>query len=629
MLKYHLTMALTAILLASPVIGQETSGTNTKTDANSEPVKEYPEILVQATRIQSAPFQSGVSTSVITADDIQSQQLRTLQDALSQTPGIALAGNGPGQNVGVFTRGLDTNMTQFMIDERRMPTDFSGAFAIQNITLDNVQQVEFLRGPLSSVQGANAAGGVVNVVTQSGKGLDKPEYAVGFEGGSYNTFNEVASARGAVGLFDYSAQFSNLNTTYQRDNNDQMLSNFITRNGYQVTENLYLDLFAFYNYSEVGLPGSLTAPSMTEGLLRENWLISPGLTWQTTDWWKQTLFYAHSELRQVASGYSAFSFTPNSRIQVDTEQVDYQSTFQVTEKWKIAAGLSLTSNSYYRLPSSGPTAGTKDINDSQTVTSPFLQTEWEPLEGWTLNGSVRLDHDSDFGNPVTWRVGSSYSVAKTDTLLHASYGTSYTPPSPQLISTAFFGNPALKPEYSSGFDVGVEQPFLDKKLTVGATYFYNDVTDYILSNPMTWMSENIGKVRTQGVELTLTAKPIKELTLTSAYTYLTAENATDDVRLVRRPRNQFSFTVIGQPHKDVTVSVGGLWVVGRQDYDPLTFAQVKVEDYFVARVSAAWQVNEHFQVFARLENAFNEQYAEVIDYPALDQALYGGFKISF
>ncbi|MDR2462265.1 MAG: TonB-dependent receptor [Verrucomicrobiales bacterium] len=635
MLKRCLSATLTVALLASPVLGQvkpsqaKPAASGTAADRDTKPVREYPEILVQATRLEATPLQGGVSTSVITAADIQSRQLRTLQDALALTPGISLAASGPAQNVGVFTRGMDTNKTQFMIDGRRMPTDFAGSFAIQNLTLDNVRQVEFLRGPLSSVQGANAAGGVVNIVTQNGRGLDKPEYVVGFEGGSYNTFREVASARGAVGLFDYSAQFSDLDTSNQRRNNDQQLADFITRDGFQVTKDLYVDLFAYYNYSDVGLPGSQSAPSLTENLLRENWLISPGVTWQTTDWWKQTLFYAHSELRQVASGYSIYSYTPNNRIQVNTEQVDYQSTFQVASKWKIAAGLSLTGNSYWRKPSSGYTAGTKDIQDSQTVVSPFVQTEWEPIEGWTLNGSLRLDHDSDFGTPITWRIGSSYLVPKTDTLLHASYGTSYTPPSPQLIATAFYGNPSLKPEHSSGFDIGVEQPFLGKKLTVGATYFYNDVSGYILSNPLTWMSENIGKVRTQGVELTLTARPIDELTLTGAYTYLDAKNGTEDVRLVRRPRNQFSFTATGKPHKDVTLSIGGLWVVDRQDYDPLTYNQVKISDYFVARITASWQINPRVQVFTRLENAFNAQYEEVAGYPALDQALYGGFKISF
>ncbi|MDR0534079.1 MAG: TonB-dependent receptor [Verrucomicrobiales bacterium] len=647
MLKYHVGMALTAIsLLASPVIGQDasskpaassgttapaTSGTAATTGTSgTSAVKEYPEILVQATRLETAPFQSGVSTSVVTKDQIQDQQLRTMQDALSQTPGIALASSGPGQNVGVFTRGLDTNMTQFMIDGRRMPTDLASGFALQNMTLDNVQQIEVLRGPVSSIQGGNTAGGLVNVVTESGKDLDKPEYSVGFEGGSYNTFNETASARGATGLLDYSAQFSNNNSTFQRANNDQMLSNFITHNGYQLTKDIYIDLFAYYNYSDNGLPGSVQSPSPTQDLLRENWMISPGITYQTTDWWKQTLFYSHSELRQVASGYPLPDYYgSNNRIQVDTEQVDYQNTFQVAEKWKVLAGASFTSNSYYRIPNYGSTAGTKDINDSQSVISPFLQTEWEALEGWTLNGSLRLDHDSDFGNPITWRIGSSYRLPKLDTLFHASYGTSYTPPSPQDIATAYYGNPNLMPEYGSGWDVGIEQPFLDKKLTVGVTYFYNDISDYILYNPATFSSENIGKVRTQGIELTLTAKPIEQLTLIGAYTYLDAQNCTDDVRLVRRPRNQVSFTAIGKPHKDVTISFGGLWVIDRQDYDPVTFAQVPVEDYFVARVSASWQVNKNFQLFARLENAFNEQYEEVAGYPALDQAMYGGFKISF
>jgi vitamin B12 transporter len=632
MLKYRLTMALSAVLLASPVIGQENSSQPAASPGatDSAAVREYPEILVQAARLESAPFQSGVSASVVTAADIADNQYRTLQDALVATPGISFGSYGPGQTVGIFTRGLDTHMTQFMIDGRRMPADLAGGFAIQDMTLDNVRQVEFLRGPLSSVQGANAAAGLVNIVTQSGKGLDKPEYSAGFEAGSYNTFRETAGARGAVGNFDYSAQFSDLDTSNQRRNNDQQLANFITRDGYQITKDLYVDLFAYYNYSDVGMPGLITSPSLTQGLLRENWLLSPGATWQTADWWKQTLFYSHSELRQVASGYAP-GWGSNNRTQIDTEQVDYQNTFQVTEKWKIAAGLSFTNNSYYRASDAAPG---RDIQGSSTVLSPFLQTEWEPLDGWTLNGSVRLDHDSDFGNPVTWRIGSSYLIPTIESLLHAGYGTSFTPPRPQDIAPAMWGsNPSLAPQRSSGWDIGVEQPFFDKKLTLGATYFYNDINNYIYSDIYTYQLFQINKARTQGVELTATYSPIEQLKLLASYTYLDTKNCEDGSRLIRRPRNQFSFTAIGKPHKDVTVSVSGLWVVDRQDLlsDPVTWTSynARIEDYFVARVTASWQVSKHVQIFARLENAFNEQYAEVTDYPALDQALYGGFKISF
>jgi vitamin B12 transporter len=651
MLKYHLTMALTAILLASPVIGQESSSqpaadsgtatgdpavsgtaSGTTSGTGGKTVTEYPAVLVQATRLAGAPFQSGVSTSVITSEDIQSQQLRSMQDALAQTPGIALAASGPGGNVGVFTRGLPTNMTQFQIDGRRMPTNLAGTFDLQNLTLDYVDQIEFLRGPLSSVQGANAGGGVVNIVTQSGKGLEKPEYSAGFEAGSYNTFRETAGARGQVGDFDYSAQFSDLDTSNQRRNNDQQLANFITRDGYQVTKELYVDLFAYYNYMDAGLPGSVSAPSLTQNLLRENWLLSPGVTWQTADWWQQTVFYSHNELRQVATGYTP-GWGSNQRTQVDTDEVDYQSTFQVAEKWKVAAGLSFTGVSYWLRPDDGYAAGTKAIQDSQTTTAPFLQTEWQPLDGWTLNGGVRLDHTSDFGNPVTWRVGSSYRVPKLATLFHASYGTSFTPPAPQDIASFWGGNAALVPQRNSGFDVGFEQPLLDQKLTVGVTYFYNDIDNYIQYNNATWSIDQISKARTRGVELSLTAKPVEQLTLIGAYTYLDAQNCADDLRLVRRPRNQFSFTVIGKPHRDVTVSLGGLWAVDRQEtfYDSLTYEpyNAKVEDYFVARISASWQVNQNVQIFARLENAFNEQYEEVYGYPALDQAVYGGFRISF
>jgi vitamin B12 transporter len=223
----------------------------------------------------------------------------------------------------------------------------------------------------------------------------------------------------------------------------------------------------------------------------------------------------------------------------------------------------------------------------------------------------------------------TYEIAPTKTVVHASGSSSYTPPSAEDLYYPGFNNPNLKPESALGWEAGVEQPFLDGKLTPSATYFHNDIKDYILSLAPNFLPENVGEVTTEGVDLDVAAKPMDNLKLDLNYTYLTAENDTEDIRLVRRPRNSLNFTAIYTPIAPLTLTIGGSWVVGREDIDPVTFAQEDAPDYFTLRASATYTINKNVTVWVRGENLTNEQYQPVLGYPALGIAGYGGIKISF
>ena len=643
-----LALACSLPLLHTGLRAEEPAPTADSAETPSPPARNAQDeiqVVVTATRSETAADQSGASVSVVTRQEIQERQYRNLAEALQDTPGLTTAQSGtPGQATGLFLRGTKTENTRIMIDGRRLPFNLAGAYNLESLTLDNVERIEVVRGPMSAVQGGPAIGGVINIISRDGRGLERPELEGSFEAGSFQTFREAVGARGAAGPFDFSVEASRLDTNYQRTNNEYRRSNIQVRTGYQINEDLYADVLVLYNLADAGSPNTITNPDATANLLRETWLVSPGLRWQTTDWWKQSLFYSHAQQRQVATEFPpavnffapppTLNFGQNNRLQVDSDQVDYQSDFQIASNWSVSAGVSFTDTRYYRkidVPNEFnfpvTPAGTKDIENNMTNTAGFLSTQWQPLEGWALIGSVRFDHESDFGTETTWRLGTNYRVPHTRTLLHASYGTGFSPPTPQDIAPTFGGNQELLPERSRGWDVGVEQPLWDDRLVLTATYFENRITNLIQFDNSTFTIENIADARIRGMETGLRLRPWEPLTLSANYTLMEAWNLTDDLRLVRRPRHQLSSYATYRPIEALALTLGGLWVVDREDAQfPGT---VDFEDYFLMRFAVSWQVNSHVEVFGRIENLLDEQYQEVLGFPALDRAFYAGFTLRY
>ena len=608
---------------------------------------EEPEIVVTATRIPTALDKTAADVQVFGQQEIADTQARTVEDALQQLPGVSISTPGTlGQVPTVYVRGVPTDSNQVLLDGRRLPINLAGSYGIENMSLTGIDRIEVAEGPMSAVQGGAAMGGVINLISKDGRSLAKPEYATSFEAGSFNTFDEQASAAGKAGAFDYSANFNRLDTANERPNNHFRLTNFTTRDGYQINRDLYADVLFYYNLADGGQPNATYNFDPTAHFSRETWLISPGVKWKTTDWWTQTLYYSHSQMRQVAANFQPNSYGgfttdygQDNRVQVNADQVDYQSVFQIAHNWKVTPGFSLTNNNFWRVINvrnefnfPATPAGTRDVNGSYTDTAGFLETQYTPISNatgdWNLIGSARVDHTSHFGDYFSYRLGTSYRLKPTQTLFHASYGTAFTPPSPQDIAPALYGNTAIQPETSRGFDIGAEQSFWSDKVKFGGTFFHNDIRNFILYDNATYTLQNIGKVRTDGGEFSLKVQPIKQLGFNVNYTYTDANNLTTSSRLVRVPRHQLSFNIVAKPVEKITVSVGGVWALDRQDFNA-NGSQVSMPDYFVLRASASWQVTKNMQVFARLENALNADYQQIYGYPSLGRAAYGGVKFTF
>lgn len=615
---------ITAALLATVQTSVAQTPAQTKTP-NAE--EEISEVVITATMNETESWRTASSVTVIDRKKIEEQQYRLMTDALRNVPGMTIATPGiPGNVATVMTRGTTTKDTALMIDGRPLPANLAGSFNLETMALDNVERIEVLRGPAASLYGGRTMGGVINIITRSGRGLDKPKTTAFFETGSYGTFREGLSSLGSVGKFDWGFEASRTDMQGQRVNSQFQQTNLAGKAGYQFTDSLRFDLDTRYYTAQVGTPGTIYATDMDAQLLSEFWSISPRLVWDTNKHWTQSLTFSHSQFRQVATGFGGF-FNPNNRTSSRTDFLEYKSVVKATDWWTITAGAWFQDQSISRY---NDTAGMLDISQSQTNYAFFIQSQAEIFNGFSLINGIRYDKYSDFNDALTWRSGISYRVPKINTVLHANYGTAYTPPTPQDLTPVFGGNPSLvNPERSRGYEIGITQPLFKNKLSFSATFFRNDLRDTYQYLPPFFIPVAVGSATTQGLESGLDWNPCTMFGLNLSYTYLQAYDNTNAARLVRRPRHSISGSIRFQPVKDVTFNLSATYVIDREDYDPVTFTQRDIEDYLNVRLSANWRVNEHLDVFARVENLLGQKYAEIPGYPVMSTGAYAGLRLRF
>lgn len=590
-------------------------------------------VTVTATREETALERSPSSTTVISNQQIDERQYRFVTDALRSVPGLTVSQTGtPGQLTSVFTRGTRSDQTEVLLDGIPVNQSLSGAFNFADLTTDNLQRIEVVRGSQSALYGGRASGGVINLITKHG--LASPQASGLFEGGSYDSFRESATSNGRLGMLDYAVGASRFDTQNARENNEYRNTSFLGDFGLQVTPQLRLGVIALYGYADTGSPGTIFNPKPYDNLRTERYQLAPIIDFDPVDWWHHRFYFSYDQERQI-NNPNRDGFTGPTRGIFRRNQLEYENELTPVSWLSLITGLYYAhANAYQERPEI--LFGSPLVRDKTENLAGFGQINATPLPGLDLYLNGRYDTFRDYGDKLTYRLACNYRFAPTQTILRASYGTGFTPPSSQ--DKIFGNNPDLKPDRERAYDVGFEQPLWEGRLRFGANYFHETTTNEIGINP-DFVEFNLGSARSQGVELFANWRPVPGLTLAANYTYLDAENTgSHDInqpahgRLIRLPRNKFYASASYVWFDRITTSVEVETVNARQDraYDafgnPYNF---DIEDYTTVRLTAEWRVTAWLKLTGRIENLFDEKYAVVYGYPALGRTFYGGVTARF
>jgi vitamin B12 transporter len=604
----------------------------TRQDAASPEAESEP-VIVSATRFDIPLDQSPASVSVVTSQDIEVKQIERVSDALREVPGLAVVQTGTaGQLTSVFTRGLRSEHTQVLLDGVPINQGLAGLFNFADLTTDNIDRIEVVRGPQSTLYGPRALAGVIQMFTKQGEGT--PGITLSAETGSYDTFRESLESEGKIDKFDYSIGASRLDTDNARPNNEYRNTAGIADVGWSPNEQLRISSLFTYSDSDTGNPNTIFDPKPIDNFHTERWLIAPHVDLRVGDWWDHKFIFSYDHERQL-NDPNQDGFVGPTRALFERTTIDYQNDLRPSS-W-----LTLTSGFFYSRVNAGQerpfilqTFGPQPmfVSDHTQETAGFLQATARPIGNLILVAGGRFDHFNQFGDIWTYRFAGNYKIVKTDTFLHSSVATGFSPPSSQ--DKIFGNNFGLKPEKDLGWDIGVEQHFWKNRIKVGATYFHNDLSNLIGFNGL-FETLNLGAARTQGIETELRVQPIADFTFTMSYTYLDAEktssadiNQPQGARLPRRPRNEVYVSASYLWWKKLRTTVEAKFVNAREE---LNFGgpNFDIEDYSFVNVAAEYEVNSHLSIFGRIDNLTNEHYAEVFGFPALGTAAYGGVKLRF
>ncbi len=589
-------------------------------------------VVVSATRSDVPLDQSPASVSVISSDDLEQKQIERVSDALREVPGLNVVQTGtPGQLTSVFMRGLPSQDMQVLLDGIPINQGLAGQFDFANLTTDNIDRIEVARGPQSTIYGPRALAGVVQIFTKQGEGT--PGLTLSAEGGSFDTFRESLESEGKIEQFDYSIGASRIDTDNARPNNEYRNTSGIADVGWSPNDQLRIGSLFAYSESETGNPNTIFDPRAVDHFLTEKWLIAPHIDLRVNDWWEHKLIIDYDHERQI-NDPNQDGFVGPTRALFERTTIDYQNNVRPVS-W-----LTITSGFFYSRVNAGQERpfvifGPKFISDHTDETAGFLQAMLTPIPELVLVAGGRIDHFNQFGDVWTYRFAGSYKIDQTNTTLHSSVATGFSPPSSQ--DKIFGMNFALRPEEDRGWDIGLEQRLWSRdrgRVTLGATYFHNDLSNVIGFDGQ-FRTLNLGAAETQGVETELRATPIADLTLTASYTYLEAKK-TDNAnisqpqgaRLPRRPRNEVYVSASYLWCKKLRTTISAKFVNAREE---LNFGgpNFDIEDYALLNFAGEYDVNSHLSIFGRIDNLTNEHYAEVFGFPALGRAAYGGLKMRF
>ena len=593
-------------------------------------------VVVSATRFDIPLDQSPASVSVITSEDIEQKQIERVSDALREVPGLSVVQTGTaGQLTSVFMRGLPSQDMQVLLNGIPINQGLAGQFDFANLMTDDIDRIEVVRGPQSTLYGPRALAGVIQIFTKQGEG--QPGMTLSAEGGSYDTFREWSQSDGKIDNFDYSVGASRLDTDNARPNNNYRNTAGIADVGCSPNEHLRIGGLFTYSVSDTGNPNTIFDPRPIDHFLTEKWLVAPNVHWQATDWWEHKLIFAYDHERQL-NDPNQDGFVGPTRALFERTTVDYQNDLRP------ASWLTLTSGFFYSRVNAGqerpfvlqifgpqPTF----VSDHTEEIAGYLQATVTPISNLIFVAGGRFDQFNQFGGVWTYRFAGSYKIDKTNTTLHSSVATGFSPPSSQ--DKIFGNNFGLKPEKDLGWDIGVRQELWSgggRSVTVGATYFHNDLSNVIGFNGL-FQTLNLGAAETQGLEAELRAQPIVDLIFTASYTYLDAEKTSSadisqpqGARLPRRPRNEVYISASYLWYKRLRTTAEAKFVNAREE---LNFGgpNFDIEDYSFMNFAAEYEINSHLSIFGRIDNVTNEHYAEVFGFPALGRAAYGGVKVRF
>ena len=578
---------------------------------------------------------SGVSPSVdaVSGGELKIRQLYQLEDVLSFMPGVSVVQTGQtGAQSSLFIRGMESNHTVALLNGRRLAPGLAGGYNLELLDTTFLESVELYRGPISSLYGSDAIAGALDLrMTDAREVADGTQGQVFAEGGSFDTIrtgSQITYGQGPLGVvFDVSF----LDTANDQPKNDFQNLSLRSNIALEIADGVVLDLLGYYQDSSLEVPGSTLSTFYPENQLNDNrsWLLSPRLTIER-DSWDLEAYYSYNSSRLDAT---RDVYLQDNQLEQDSNEVEVQLNIHPTDNGIYTLGVGYYDYDFSRTPlvaGAFNTPGAKEYG----YLSFFGQADIDLPLNLNLLASARWDEHDSFQSKGTYSIQLAHQIESTNTQLFAKVATGYKAPSGQdfVFLDPSVDPDSLSPEESLSFEFGIRQALPNQIGNFSIVYFNTELENLIDSIGFPAFPSEVD-TKMDGFEVGLDLTPIQGLTLYTNYTYLNAIITRGQYfggfaggpgdRLPRRPRHTLSAGVI---YRSLD------WKLGaevRGGYDRLDGPNVLLSDYTVARVYGSYYLRDNVELFARMENAFDETYQTTTGYQARGFGAFGGVRFQF
>lgn len=634
-----------AIIISSRLIAQQ------------DTVKTLDEVVFTATKSEQKQSTTGKVVTVITKDQLEKSNGKTLGQVLNEQAGITIAGayNTMGSVQTVFMRGASSGRTLILLDGIPVndPSMINNEFDLNMFSLNDIERIEVCRGAQSTLYGSDAIAGVINVITVK-KDVNKPfniKATTGF--GNKNTVRNNVQLYGKAGNLTYTTRFAKLSTDGFSSANDNTGNGNFDNDGYdgnvinavlqyQLVPSLLLKGFIQHSQYKADIDAGVFADDKDYSIDNNNLMTGFGFLFEKKIV-TVTGNYQYGNLKRnyLNDSLDAPGFTKFERNNYEghTQFAELYANIRATNWLAVLIGGDYRwagmHQKYFSLSSFGPYE--PPVFDSAMHQTAGYASLLLTALNKRLNVEIgaRINDHSRYGTNMTYTFNPSFSINKNFRIF-GSIASGFKAPSIYQLFDAFSGNPDLEAEESVNYEIGIQQTH--EKISSRIVYFHRDIKNGIDYNYNTFKYFNFVKQTVDGVEIELRTSPVKNLNVTANYTFLSGDEETQSRKnfsdtsysyLLRRPEHSFNITIGYQFCPGFYASIGGKSVSKRYDTGGYMSDDVSLDGYFLLNAYAEYKLKDHIKFFADAQNLTNKKFFDIRGYNAIPFMINGGVTFNW
>ncbi len=581
--------------------------------------------IVSANKTSQSIKDTTSNVTVITAENIEENGYQTVTEAISHTSGISITNNGgPGKVSSIFLRGMKTEKILVLLDGVTLnnPSSTDGQAFFEHISLDNIEQIEIVKGGASSIWGSDASAGVINIITKKAKNGTHGNLSLSY--GSYGTKKATASVSYKNNDFDATLSTSKLQSdgfsakaprNDEADGYENTSANL--KLAYHFNENNTLSLN--YNYIDANsqYDGSFSTlgsndPIANVDTKQKDLTLAYHYTTQT---YQSRLKYVRSRSDRLDTSDSSFGdalIAYNAKI----DTFSWINTYAYTQHGSVTLGLEHQKTEgdyqYNAFPSTNNVFKDKAIFIA-------LDHSFDGFSGGKtlLEASIRKDIFDKFDNAISYKLGLKHFHSTFEGLTTSiNYYKSTDAPNSYQFANAL--SPiTLHPDTTKGYDISINYK------NIGLTYFNNVITDKLAYNFTSFgYTNNTGKEKAKGIEVTVSHN-FGSFLFASNYTHLFKYEDENTANLSKRVKDTFNASLDYYTNNNTHIGVNTQYIGDREEFGQST------GNYTLWNLNFGTKVMDNVNISIHAKNIFDKDYQSVYGYATEGRSIYMNLKYSF